>query len=477
MSEGEGMHFSYFFLPFRYVGDDYDTFRYRLDADIWEIKPYIFRDDRNSSALADEEKKYSSWGSSFYGHVNDLMDTESFYYTLKKDSFGCLGNDIVINADGEFLDTPYRVCEASLIHFSSGIGMVIYKVEVTDDDADEYTVAEMCYHLKKPENMYFGAPDERVSLIAVVRSLFPKDISSKIKFLHQYTDASQGQVNFMSFSYSDDRPGHFTTDQNQLRRMYMARYGYDARYVHPAGYEYDDYAEILALVDYINFGITPGGIACLAYGCAEEGQGGHRAYIEGSFVKEFCTKYLYMNIVLLHQRYLLCADLKDFEKNPDRAVLHRFRAGFNIRDISEIMDYQRLYVKAYRQLDIEGLLKEAEDRLPEDDGGVRSLEEVNERTNATLAVILTLGFFTAFADMMVMFGYINGNDRKYLWLVVLFSVLIFGTAAVTAAYMRRSFARILEDVKNTKDLPRFIGILIAIFALIIIFAAKWPVFK
>ena len=91
---GDGLHFSYFFLPFRYIGDDYDTFRYRIDAQCWNIKPYILRDDRNRTALTDEDRRFSGWGSGFYSYVNDFISQHSCYYTLREEKLAELKDDM-----------------------------------------------------------------------------------------------------------------------------------------------------------------------------------------------------------------------------------------------------------------------------------------------------------------------------------------------------------------------------------------------
>lgn len=474
---GDGLHFSYFFLPFRYIGDDYDTFRYRIDAQCWNIKPYILRDDRNRTALTDEDCRFSGWGSGFYSYVNDFISQHSCYYTLREEKLAELQDTVSSDADGTLHELPYRIDGVSLVHFDTGVGMVIYRAGLTEN-ADEDAVAQMCFYLKQPGHVYIGAQAENRSIVSVLGSFFGRDTLTRMKFLFEYTDMAKGRVNFLSFSYSAGKPGHFTTDARQLQRMYLARYGYDKGCTHPVGYEYDDYAEILVLVDYINWGMTPEGAACLAYGYEDENGTGHREYLAGQFKNEFCSGYLFMYILLLHQRLALCAYQKDFAGAPDRAELHRFRAGYNIREISENVSCQRFYEKIYRQFAIDTLLKETEDRLPTvDDAGMKKLEAAAGRTNAMLAVILSVGTFSALADMLAFFGYMNGSSRKYLWLVVLFSMLILSAVTLTVTYMRKSFMKIFEEIRDDRGTHRILAIIAVIFAILLIFVAKWSFFK
>lgn len=472
--QGEGLHFSYFFIPFRYVGDDYDTFRYKLDADIWNIRPYIIKDDRQKASLSDEDRVFSEWGSHFYGHINDRIAGKCFYYTLNQDTLSSVGRMVLIRSGEDVLETDYVISEVSLVHFSTAVGMIIYRVDAINEDADEYTVARMCSELKNPVYTALGTAGGSISLIAAFRTFFTKEVASKMKLLFQYPDVCRGNVNFFSFNYSDSTPGHFTTDAKQLNRMYAARYGYDRDHVHPAGYEYDDYAEILALVEDINFGMTPEGLTCLAYGCTDRADGGRPEYLTGTFRYEFCSTYLFMYILLLHQKYALCSLLKDFVNAPDKKALEDFRSAFGVNEISGEAEYQRLYSKTRRQLAVEGLVQEAEDMLPADDAGVMTkLEDISAHTNSALTVIMTFSIFTALADMAVFMGYMNGSSRKYLWLVIMFSVIIFGTGLSALVYMRKSFAGIFADIKRAQKSHKYLAVILVIFILLMIFAAKW----
>ena len=300
-----------------------------------------------------------------------------------------------------------------------------------------------------------------------LNQLFSRDMLARMKFFFNNADPSDGQAYFMSFNYNPEKPGRFTTDNEQLNKLYAARYGYNRDYVRPAGFEYDDYKEILALVENINFGITSDGMACLTYGC---GSGKMEKYLKGKFNNDFCSSYLLMYALLLHQRYFLCS-------SPDKDGMKKYRSVYRIAEISDKLKVQRLYERTYKQFDIEQLKEEAENHIPaEDTNVIRAMERESTRIGAMLTVLAIFGVFSAGAGMMSVACYMNGTSRKYLWLIIVLSMIIFGIGAGTVTYMRDNIVKMFISIKEDQKSHKFIYILLALFLILLIFVIKWRSF-
>ncbi|MCR5488120.1 MAG: hypothetical protein K6F35_11470 [Lachnospiraceae bacterium] len=474
----EELHFSYFFLPFRYFGEDFESFKFRLDSEVWDARPYILKDERNRATLADEERAYSGWGASFYAHMNDRLSENCLYYTLKRSRFGKLEEGVLLSIGGEFYPTPYRVDGVSMMLFTSKVGFVILKFLDTNPNANEYTVAEMCSYLAWPGLAALGTKESNIPLITCIRALFDRDTADRLKFQFHHSKFEDSRLPFLSFNYSEGTPGPFTTDAKQLNRMYVARYGYNGtEHRHPANFEYDDYAEILALDDYVNFGMSPSGLACLAYGC-EDQNGSHREYLTGNFLDYFNTGILVMYALLLHQKFMLLLGLRD-GAGEETAILYR-RVFFSTQFSEDILT-QRIYAKAYNQLAIGELYKELDARYPvrENAARVKAASAESEKKGslpALFAVNTLFSCLAALASMVTFLRYVNSGSRSALWIVIISCILIILTEILTIAYawdsIQEAFGELLENRRSYK----FIIVIGLIFIILLIFVAKWAEF-
>ncbi len=478
MNEEAELHFSYFFLPFRYGGEDLDFFKEKLDPAVWQPHPHILKEEGNRESIEEAEQYYTGWGTSFFAHVNDHAAESCFYYTLKPESFGRLASSVMLPVEAGFLTTPYRISEVSLVCFRSMIGFVILKYLDQNPAANEYSVAEMCAYMSHPEDICVGEMDagESVMLMTCIRALFDREIVGKMKFQFQHSKLTDGRLNFLSFNYSYETPGKFTTDNKQLNRMYMARYGYSGgQHKHPAGYEYDDYAEILALDDYINFGMTPAGLACLAYGCMDRAGEGHREYLTGLFLRRFQTEILFLYILILHQKQLLLAGLRSKTKDAASEMFHKV---YQHKQISEDVLIQRIYSKTYRQMAIDEL---AEDLDRKTEAGIVSGRAHSAsgsaagggKTPALLTAILIFSAVTALSSAINFMWYINQDDRSVLWIVIALCIFIFMFGLLFVTYARDSMVAAMDELLDDRKSYKYIIVIGLIFIILMIFVARW----
>ncbi len=473
----EEFRYSYFFLPFRYVGDDYDAFKYRLNSEVWDVRPYILKDERNRATLADDERLFSGWGSPFYAHVNDVLSENSLYYTLKRGRFGKLEDPVCIEINGGFYPTPYRITQVSMVHFTSQVGFVILKCADTNPNGNEYTVAEMCSYMSRPAWIHMGEPGNNIPLMTCVRALFDRELTDRMLFQTHHSKFEDSRLAFLSFHYSDGEPGAFTTDPKQLNRMFMARYGYSGiAHRHPVGYEYDDYAEILALENYVNFGMSPSGLACLAYGCvnAAKGNEGYRDYLLGEFRWTFDTAVLSMYICLLHQKHMLLAALRS---NAKESAAQMYRRVFQCSQLSDDVLISRLYSKTKKQLEIDSLAEDLEAKKPgnslQEAIQNNREEEKKDRVSFLLAVNTVFAAVAALSAMADFLWFINSGNRKTLWIVILSCVLILCITVFTIVSAWDSIAEAAGKIAENKGSHKFIVVILLILIILLIFVAKW----
>jgi len=190
------------------------------------------------------------------------------------------------------------------------------------------------------------------------------------------------------------------------RELFYLRNCYNRRFLYSRNEELDR-KEIFQNTDDIIWGVTPEASVCLT--CPDKG---NAKFIRKVFLKNFQSEYLFMHVILLHQKYVLYMLLTELGigQNNDRETLEKyqedlseFKTDFVFSVITEVPQYQNLYDYMVRASALERLYQDVQEPLISL-GEIRRKAEEKEQAkrdsniNNALLLLSILSFFSVMAD-------------------------------------------------------------------------------
>lgn len=153
------------------------------------------------------------------------------------------------------------------------------------------------------------------------------------------------------------------------------------------------------------WGISPEAAVCLA--CPAMG---NKEFVKTTFIRNFHSQYLYMYVLLLHQKFMLyqlmnCIGTTSEENKLKtyRKQLYEFEMNFSFSRITEVVQYQELYDKMSQVFALQMMyndIREPMDALAEMEKTQREEQqkEADEKTNQGLILLSLLAVFSALID-------------------------------------------------------------------------------
>lgn len=291
--------------------------------------------------------------------------------------------------------------------FCFGTRMCILAYQISLDKAEPLDVADSLFHLKmasveveqalplQPE----GEPAPRTTALRLAQALV-KEFETIDRFtFFGHMDPQYARANVLTYL-------EVANQESYDKELFYLRNCYNRRFLYTPNADLDK-KENFQNTDDIIWGVTPEASVCLT--CPEKGNG---RFLQKVFRKNFQSEYLFMYVILLHQKYVLYMLLTELGigQNNDRKTLeqyqenlYEFKTDFVFSVITEVPQYQNLYDYMVRASALDQLYQDVQEPLISL-GEIRRQAEEKEQakrdsnTNHALILLSVLSFFSVMAD-------------------------------------------------------------------------------
>lgn len=337
----------------------------------------------------------------------------------------------------------FRLEAIDLFCFMTGICIVSMRVHF--EKSDSLWISSAQYHLKKVSRERISRESAQQSdaatlLDIAVRTLSAADRENDFNYFY-YANPDTERANVFTYLQVPHK-GSYKKELFYLRRCYSD----DFTYTENAQLEEE---EIYVASKSVIWGISPEAAVCLA--CTENSD---REFITGRFYENFNTQYLFMYVLLLHQKYVLYYFLSNISKDPHskayndldkleeyRQKLYEFERDYVFSWVTDVPQYQLLYNRLSQAFALKQMYEDVHEPLI-------SLSELRRETsenlqkkreenmNKILFILSVLGIFSALIDgfdfIAAFFGWFMTDlgvhilQVSLIIIIVLIGVYVFG---------------------------------------------------
>ena len=278
----------------------------------------------------------------------------------------------------------------------------IFAFQLVFEKNDPIWISNALYYLKKVsrEIIYTNNGDEKgKTMMSMAKDSMENILPEMPLDFFFYANPSTERANVLTYievGLKDD----YKKELFYLRRCYSEGFLY---------YEDEalDQKELHKSSKDINWGISPEAAVCLA--CPDLGR---EEFIHKTFYKNFNAQYLFMYILLLHQKYVLYLFLtrigrgmyNNLQTLEDyRQKLFEFETDFVFSCVTEVPQYQNLYDRVAESFALKQMFEDVREPVIAL-GEIRKVEaekrekEQESAMNTSLALISILAIFSAFTD-------------------------------------------------------------------------------
>lgn len=392
---------SYFFIPFSYGCSFHKFYQSLTHSESWEI--------------VHDEIKY------MLRHVADKLDSTKedsclcFHFALKDEArkkLQMISSEDVCQMEGKFSGEkeifPFRLTGVQLYCFSTQIGVMAFRLAFDRDDSIWLATAQ--YYAKKVSRTLitsrFGPmvqeQEDTDTLMGLGDFLLNATLPGTGWQPFFYAVPGTERANVLTYVEVPPRNGPlkdtYRRELFHLRRCQSDGFLYEEN---PAQEE----KEIIFTSANMVWGISPEAAVCLS--CPEMGG---REFIEKVFIENFHSQYLYMYVLLLHQKFMLYQLMNQIGSAGEkeklktyRKQLYEFEMNFSFSRITEVVQYQELYDKMSQVFALQMMyndIREPMDALSEIEKNQREEQqkEADEKTSQGLMLLSLLAVFSALID-------------------------------------------------------------------------------
>lgn len=344
-------------------------------------------------------------------YVADKFDSKTpercqcFHFVRKKteveDSLYATSPHYFQNAEVRF---TFYLKQVHLYCFSTGVGILAFEIQFTENDPMWIATAQ--YYLKKvsrepvvPVNES-GEPltDKDATLLDLTKTL-TKDLADKLPLdFFFYANPSTERANTLTYLDVPEQED-YSKELYYLRRCYSEDFAYNKN---PEA----EQREIYRAAREITWGISPEAAICLAR------PAGHKSFVHDVFFKNFNQQYVFMYVLLLHQKYVLfkmltqlgigtynsLATLEEYQKQ-----LYEFETDFVFSRVTEVPQYQNLYHRLTEAFALKEMFSDVREPLASlseirKTASEKKQQERDDAVNRSLFMLSLLTFFSALLD-------------------------------------------------------------------------------
>lgn len=390
---------SYIFIPF-----SYNKF------DDWSANFQLFVDELKQSGVWKKDNTEIKYMLKYVAdkiNSNDEKNCQCFHYLLNdkcREQFG-LGNkddwfyDVVEYCDNKNEKVRFKILDVHFYCFSTTVGIIAFQLNFENDEPIWISNAQ--YYLKKvsKEMISIDGYDNMTTLLDISKNLV-SEFSSCLDFdFFYYANPNTERANILTYIEVGPKD-NYDEELFYLRRCYGT------------GFDYPEDKELASQEKYVAskaviWGISSEAAACLA--CPDDAPEG---FVQNKFYINFNQQYLFMYVLLLHQKYVLYLFLSQIGvgTNNDLETLERYRhnlyefeTDFVFSCITEVAQYQNLYERMSQAFSLNNMYKDVYEPLNSLRELQRETAENNQKrrddsVNRALLFLSVLSFFSALID-------------------------------------------------------------------------------
>ena len=381
--------------------------------------PFIFKKQADFNPLIESFNNSDSWEQIHYEivymlkYVADKIDSHNketcqcFHYKLKdsyRDKFGLASeNDWFSTTTYSFREQDenalFKILSVQLYCFSTTVGIIAFQIHLEKDDP--FWVSNAQYHLKKVSR-------EKIFLVNSTKSTTMLDISkelasefsqiSEITFFY-YANPSTERANVLTYLEVEPQDSY-------KKELFYLRRCYSDGFIYIENSKLDEDEIFIPSKDTV-WGISPEAAVCLVcpgYGRAK--------FLQGTFYKNFNAQYLFMYVLLLHQKYVLYMFLTKIGigtyNNLDtleeyRHALYEFETDFVFSCVTEVPQYQNLYDRMTEAFSLKKMYEDVHEPLislseVRREAAENEQKKRDDNVNKALLMLSVLSFFSALVD-------------------------------------------------------------------------------
>lgn len=339
---------------------------------------------------------------------HDREKCQCFHYTLNETARSQFG----LSTEAEWYTTKphkykgkeekfrFHILGVELYCFRTTVCIIAYKICMEKNDPIWISSAQ--YYLKKVsrEKISLDCEDAETFTLLDASKMFVSELSSASSFdFFYYVNPSTERANVLTYLEVEAKED-YKYELFYLRRCYSEGYIFSEN-------EKLDNEEIYISSKDIIWGISPEAAVCLA--CPALGRGD---FIHKTFFRNFNAQYLFMYVLLLHQKYVLYMFLtrigigvyNSLEKLEEyRNHLYEFETDFVFSCVTEVPQYQNLYERMMQAFSLRKMYEDVHEPLLSLSEVRRVISENEQRkrdenVNKALLGLSILSFFSALVD-------------------------------------------------------------------------------
>ena len=372
----------------------------------------------------------------------------------------------------------FRIRDIDAFFFRTSVGIMSFRLSFDESEAGygPKRIAAAQYYLKKsgrndihypfgsaseggpaaniPNGSAANTPDSPAAdnqniisrkMLDIAKDLM-RDYSNDFGFnFFYYANPTTERANVLTFiPVSGDQADNYLEDLFFLRRCYNGGY----QFVRDEAQEAE---EIYSASADMKWGISPEAAACLA--CPERGR---KKFIEETFFNNFNTQYVFMYVLLLHQKYVLYkfltiignSDRNDLATLENyRNQLYAFETDFVFSLVTEVPQYQNLYDRMVQAFALRKMYEDVHEPITSlaevrREATEKAQQARDKSLNTALVMLSLLSVFSALVDsfdfsrefLYDIFGIGAGGIRIMQWICI-------GLIFAIAIYVIRNFIK------------------------------------
>ncbi|MBO4839382.1 MAG: hypothetical protein J5493_08460 [Lachnospiraceae bacterium] len=352
-----------------------------------------------------------------------LGGAEDWFLTERKHSFG--GNKERIR---------FQIMGTQLFCFSSTVGILAFQLRMERDDP--FWISHALYHLKKVSRAYVFQEslggEARTTLTEMAGRILKEYETASPVELFYFADPIQARANVLTFL-------EVHSQEDYRKELFYLRHCYGERFP----YFEDRKAEEKEIANYttnVTWGVTSEALVALA--CPDNGQ---EDFVRKRFYNNFNTEYLFMYVLLLHQKFVLylfltridmktCDNLESLEKY--RRELYAFETNFVFSRVTEVPQYRDLYDKVVEAFALDKMYQDVREPLVSlrelrREAVEKERDKREDKVNKALLLLSILSVFSALTDSYHAAEEICGllhvdNAVRAVQVVVILAIFVVG---------------------------------------------------
>ncbi len=352
---------------------------------------------------------------------------------------------------GQETDFRFQITDIEMFCFSTCISIMTFRIVM--ERSEPFWISSAQYYLKKVSQEEISTGKNRTNFLQMTESLCKGlGLSDLLDWeCFYYANKGRERANFLTYV---ELAGNKNAKEC-FRELYYLRHCYGDGYIYFEDPE-SERREIFQSTGEVVWGVSSEAAVCLAFP-----DKGYREFIQKELYPNFVTQYLFMYVMLLHQKYFLYLllnnvatynDIRQLEKYENQ--LYEFKADFVYTFVTEVPQYQILYERMSKAFAITEMYEDVEEPLISLGRKRKENEENKEKArdnalNTSLGLIAFLAVFSALVDSFDFFGSFLSQFGREKIIPVVQNLCVLAIVVIAVCVVARLIKNIHQ--RNKRD--------------------------